>query len=185
VKLQSGGIAVDTEVSLAPRHPKDAADMYAIVERHRPELRTWLTWIDATRTSGDALRYAQYAQAQFESHVAFDYAIREHGVLVGSIGVHGIDWSSRHAEIGYWLSPEARGRGIITRACRALTTHAVARLDLHRLEIRCVTENARSRAVPERLGYRFEGTLAEAYYLHGSFRDIALYATTATLWRSR
>jgi len=38
--------------------------------------------------------------------------------------------------------------------------------------------------VPERLGFAFEGVLAEAYLLHGRFRDIALYATTKSLWRA-
>jgi len=156
-----------------------------VIDRHREDLRAWLTWVDATRSSSDAQRYAHYAQAQFDGHVAFDYAIRERDALVGSIGLHGIDWSNRHAEIGYWLAPEGRGRGIVTRACHALTTHAFARLELHRLEIRCVIENVRSRAVAERLGFRFEGTLREAYYLHDGFRDLALYAMTASEWTGR
>jgi len=158
--------------------------MFALVERNRTELRAWLMWIDATRTLGDAVRYAQFAQAQFDSHLAFDYAIRRNGELVGSIGLHGIDWGNRRSEIGYWLAPNARGFGVISRAVRALTTHAFTRFDLHRLEIRCVTDNAKSRAVAERLGYAFEGTLAEAYYLHGAFRNIALYSMTVGKWRA-
>ena len=72
----------------------------------------------------------------------------------------------------------------MTRACAALVTHATRDLLLHRLEIRCAIENRRSRAVPERLRFVFEGTLAGAHVLHGSFRDIALYATTAPIWQS-
>jgi ribosomal-protein-serine acetyltransferase len=158
--------------------------MFALVDRHRDELREWLTWIDATKTLAETRRYAQFAQAQFESHVAFDFSIRREGKIVGSIGFHGLDWASRSAQMGYWLAPSARRNGTITLAARALTSHGFAKLDLHRVEIRCVVENARSRAVPERLGYAFEGVLAEAYLLHGRFRDIALYATTATTWRA-
>jgi ribosomal-protein-serine acetyltransferase len=178
-------VAVDDELSLVPRHPSDATELFSIVERHRVRLREWLTWIDATRTVGDARRYAQFAQAQFESRVAFDYVVRSGAALVGAIGLHGVEWAARSAQIGYWLSPDAVGRGICTRATAALTSHAFSALDLNRLEVRCVVENERSRAVAERLGYTFEGTLAEAYILHGSFRDIALYATTAARWQSR
>jgi len=177
-------VTVDDELTLVPRNPADAAELFAIVERHRSSLREWLTWIDATRTAGDVRRFAQFAQSQFEGRVAFDYVVRSGPELVGAIGLHGIDWYGRSAQIGYWLSPEAVGRGITTRAATALTSHAFDVLELNRLEIRCVVENLRSRAVAERLGYPLEGTLAEAYWLHGSFRDIALYAMTAAHWRA-
>jgi ribosomal-protein-serine acetyltransferase len=177
-------VTVDDELMLVPRSPADAAELFAVVERHRTSLREWLTWVDATRSAGDVRRFAQFAQSQFESRVAFDYLVRSGPVLVGAIGLHGIDWYGRSAQIGYWLSPDAVGRGIATRAASALTAHAFDALELNRIEIRCVVENLRSRAVAERLGYPFEGTLAEAYWLHGSFRDIALYATTAAHWRA-
>jgi len=183
--MTSARVHVDDELSLVPRHPSDAAEMFALVERHRRELREWLMWIDASRTLGDTRRYAQFAQSQFESRVAFDYVVRSHGALVGAIGLHDVDWAACSAQIGYWLAPDAVGRGICTRATAALTSHAFAQLDLNRLEIRCVVENGRSRAVAERLDYAFEGILAEAYYLHGAFRDIALYATTARRWHRR
>jgi ribosomal-protein-serine acetyltransferase len=176
-------LPVDDDLTLDPRHPSDANEMFAVVERHRASLREWLTWIDATRSLTDARRYAQFAQAQFESRVAFDYVVRSGGALVGAIGLHAVDWTSRSAQIGYWLAPDAVGRGICTRATAALASHAFGYLELNRLEIHCVVENQRSRAVAERLGFAFEGTLAEAYLLHGAFRDIALYATTASRWR--
>ena len=180
----ASAIRVDDDLSLVPRSPADAAEMYALVERYRTDLRDWLTWIDGARTVHEIRRYAQYAQAQFEAHVAFDYAIRSRGELVGAIGLHDIDWASRNAQFGYYLAPPARRGGVVTRACRALERYAFERFELHRLEIRCVVENARSRAVPERLGYAFEGTLAEAYFLHGAFRDLALYAMTVTRRRA-
>jgi ribosomal-protein-serine acetyltransferase len=150
-------IRVDAEITLVPRHPDDAREMHALMDRHRDSLREWLTWIDATKTLAEVRRYAQFAQAQYETHAAFDYAIRSNGELVGSMGLHGLDWASRSAEIGYWLSPDSRGTGIVTRSARGLITYAFTRLDLHRVEIRCVIENERSRAVPVRLGLELEG----------------------------
>ena len=182
--IAEGTVHVDGELSLVPRHPSDADEIFAIVAHHRTSLGEWLTWIDATRTPADARRYAQFAQVQFESRVAFDYAVRRGGTIAGAIGIHGIDWAHRSAQMGYWISPEETGKGIVTRAAAALTTHAFARLDIHRLEIRCVVQNHKSRAVAERLGYAHEGTLHEAYLLHGRFRDISLYATTEERWRA-
>jgi RimJ/RimL family protein N-acetyltransferase len=36
------------------------------------------------------------------------------------------------AEIGYWVDPRARGRGVATDAARALCAWAFRRLDVHR-----------------------------------------------------
>lgn len=182
MKLDRETLALDAELRLVPRHAGDAADMFALVDAHRSALREWLGWVDSMRNVHDMRRYAQYAEAQFESRIGFDFAIRRGADAVGAIGLHALDWSNRSAQIGYWLAPAARGRGTMTRACAGLVSHAIRNLLLHRLEIRCAVENLRSRAVPERLHFACEGTLAGAHVLHGSFRDIALYAVTAPKW---
>ena len=176
-------LPVDDEVLLVPRHAGDAAEMFALVDAHRQQLREWLGWVDGTRSVADMRRYAQYAAAQFESRLAFDYAIVVGGNVAGSIGLHALDWSNRNAQIGYWLAPSARGRGAVTRACATLVTFGLRQLALQRLEIRCAVANARSRAVPERLNFKYEGTLTQAHALHGRYYDLALYATTASHWR--
>ena len=177
-------LSIDADLRLVPRHANDAADMFALVDANRPALREWLGWVDAMRNVHDMRRYAQYAEAQFDSRVGFDFAIRKGGIAAGAIGLHALDWSNRSAQIGYWLAPSARSRGTMSRACAALVTHAFRDLLLHRIEIRCAVENLRSRAIPERLGFLFEGTLYGAHVLQGSFRDIALYGTTAPRWLS-
>lgn len=175
-------LVVDDELRLVPRHVADAAEMFAVVERNRAALRQWIGWVDATVTVQDARRYAHFAESQFEQRVGFDYGIWQRGAIAGALGLYDVDWLGRTAQIGYWLAPPAQGRGVMTRACRALTDHAFGRLGLHRLEIRCVVENQKSRAVAERLGYRFEGVLRDAHVLHDRFRDIALYAAIASDW---
>lgn len=177
--IEAGG-----EVQLVPRSVIDAADVFALVEQFRDDLRTWLTWVDTQRSVADARLYAQLAARQFAERTMFDYTIRERGAIVGSIGLFHLNWSSRCGEIGYWLAPPARGRGIMHRSVGALVSHAIVTLELRRIEIRCVVENAVSRAVAEGLGFTFEGTLNDAYLLHGAFRNIALYATTAARWHA-
>ena len=175
-------IAIDADLRLVPRHAGDSAELFALVDANRAALREWLGWVDATRTVQDVRRYARYAEAQFESRAGFDYAIRYRSRAAGAIGLHALDWSNRSAQVGYWLAPAERGRGTMSRACAAIVTYAFRDLLLHRVEIRCAVENQRSRAVAERLGFRFEGTLAGAHVLQGTFHDIALYAITAPRW---
>jgi len=182
MKRALGDVVVDGELTLVPRSPDDAREMYALIAAHRAALTEWLTWIDATYSVDDVRRYARFAQAQFEQAAGFEYSVRERDAIAGGIGLYHVDPASRVAHIGYWLAPTARGRGLVTRATRALTTRAFAEHDLHRLEIRCVVENAKSRAVAERLGYSLEGYLNGAYLLHGRFRNLALYAMLREDW---
>ena len=184
MRYGADALRVDDEIVLVPRHPSDAAETFALVDAHRAALNEWLTWIETTYSVGDVRRYAQFAESQFERHVAFEYSIRWQNVLTGSLGLHNMDFAGRNAHVGYWLAPPYQGRGIMTRAVAALGDHSFGSLALHRLEVRCVVQNLRSRAVAERLGYHQEGILREAYLLHGRFRDIALYAMTSPEWRA-
>jgi ribosomal-protein-serine acetyltransferase len=66
--------------------------------------------------------------------------------------------------------------------CRALLDHAFYELKLNRVEIRCAAENNCSRAVPERLGFRQDGVLRQAEWLHEHFVDLVIYSMLAGEW---
>jgi ribosomal-protein-serine acetyltransferase len=66
-----------------------------------------------------------------------------------------------------------------------LVEHAFGELDLNRVVISCATENKKSCAIPERLGFRQEGIQRQAEWLYDRFVDHAVYATLASAWRKR
>lgn len=66
---------------------------------------------------------------------------------------------AREAAIGYWLDERLEGLGIVSRATRELLRLSFVELGMNRVVIRCAAENARSRAIPERLGFNLEATL--------------------------
>ena len=103
--------------------------------------------------------------------------------LVGVIGFVSFDRKNRRTEIGYWLAAEVQGRGIMTRACRAIVAYAFHELTFNRVEIRCATGNARSASITGRLGFRLEGTLRDAEWLHDHFVDHYVYAMLASEWQ--
>jgi ribosomal-protein-serine acetyltransferase len=104
------------------------------------------------------------------------------GVLCGVAAYHPIDWENRSAALGYWLAADHQGRGLMTRAVRALVTHAFTELGLNRVEIRCAVGNGKSRAIPLRLGFSEEGVVREAQWLNGRFVDHAVYGMLARDW---
>jgi len=109
-------------------------------------------------------------------------AIMVDGALAGGIGLNKIDQLNRSVELGYWLVEAFVGRGIMTRATEALTSFAFEMLGLHRLVIRAATGNARSRAIPMRLGFTHEGTERSSQLLNGEFVDLETYSMLAPDW---
>jgi ribosomal-protein-serine acetyltransferase len=73
----------------------------------------------------------------------------------------------------------------MTAAVTALLRHGFRTLRLNRIEIRAGVRNRRSRAIPERLGFRHEGTLRQAERLAERFVDHAVYALLASEWPAR
>lgn len=70
----------------------------------------------------------------------------------------------------------------MTRAVRALVDHAFATWRLHRVEIRASVDNARSRAIPERLGFKEAGVLPDAERVGERLIDQVVYAVLAAEW---
>jgi ribosomal-protein-serine acetyltransferase len=105
--------------------------------------------------------------------------------LAGVIGYDAIDWENRSTEVGYWLGEGYQGKGLATAACRALVDHAFKELGLNRVSIACATENKKSCAIPERLGFRREGVVRQAEWLYDHFVDHVVYAALASEWQAR
>lgn len=120
---------------------------------------------------------------ELDERTTFNLAIVEDGRLVGGIGLHRLDWQNLSTSVGYWIAEHAQGNGTVTRAVGALLDYAFATWELNRVEIRAGVENARSRAIPERLGFRDEGVLHQAERIGERFADHVVYAMLAADWR--
>jgi ribosomal-protein-serine acetyltransferase len=166
-----GGGIVLTKV-----RPEDAAELFALVDRNREYLRAWMPWVDATKRVADILAFIERSGAQDAEGRGFQCCIRLDGRIVGVIGHVGIRAGDRKTELGYWVSEDHQGRGIVTRAVRALVEDAFSRLGLNRVEIQAGEENLRSRAVAERLGFRLEGILRETRWVGDRYVSHAVYS---------
>jgi ribosomal-protein-serine acetyltransferase len=168
---------------LEERHARQLTDL---TERNREHLRAWLPWVDANRTVEDRKDFIRGALKQFAENTGFQAGLWYEGRLAGVVGYHGIDWPNRSTTLGYWLGEAFEGQGLMTAACRALMDHAFDELGLNRISVACATENKKSCAIPERLGFRLEGVHRQAEWrLYDHFVDHAVYATLASEWRTR
>jgi ribosomal-protein-serine acetyltransferase len=176
-------LPVDDALDLALLEPRHAPMLYAVVDENRTHLRRYLPWVDATRGVNDSALFIQGCLDQFARGVSVNVGLFSKGHLCGLCGTHTIQWSNRKTEIGYWLSERWQGRGLMTRAVRGLGAYCVHSLGLNRLEIRAATDNQRSRAVAERLGFKLEGVSRQAEWLYDHYVDHAIYGVLASEWR--
>jgi [ribosomal protein S5]-alanine N-acetyltransferase len=102
---------------------------------------------------------------------------REDRRLMGAITLDNIRRGpAMTGQVGYWIGQDFARQGVMTEALSAVVHHAFASLDLSRVEAACLPENAASRALLDRTGFRHEG-VAEAYLqINGRWRDHVLYA---------
>ena len=173
---------IDDELELRPLEQACAESLFGLVDENREHLRQWLPWVDANQSVEATRAFIQSTRQRWATEHGLEVGIWFNQRLVGVVGFHAIDRANRSAEIGYWLSAAQQGQGVMSRACRALVNHGFANLDLNRIEIRVATGNAKSRAIPERLGFRQEGVLREAQWLYDHYVDFVVYAKLASEW---
>ena len=169
-------IPVDEGVELRLVEDADAEEIYRATDADRAYLREWLPWVEDTRSVEDTRTFIARSQEQARLSNGFQTRILYQGRFAGMIGYLYHDWTDLRTEIGYWLRKGLQGRGIMTRAVKTLADFALRNLALNRVEIRAATDNRRSRAIPERLGFVQEGVLRQAAWLDGRFVDLAVYA---------
>ncbi|MGH1368636.1 MAG: GNAT family N-acetyltransferase [Maritimibacter sp.] len=102
---------------------------------------------------------------------------KQDGVLVGSITLDNIRRGpSQAATVGYWIGAPFARQGFMREGLAAMLEHAFSDMGLSRLEAGCLPENAASRGVLEKVGFKYEG-VAQAYLqINGRWRNHVLYA---------
>ena len=165
--------------------PEHAEEMFEVVDANRGYLREWLPWLDHTNSPDDETRFIYGILNEHMEGKATNYAIRLDDRYIGGMSLNWIDHANRACGVGFWLSEEHTGKGIVTRCCDRLMGHCFDDLGFHRIALEAATENTASRAVAERLGMRLEGIIKDREWLNDHYVDSALYAITAPEWRAQ
>jgi len=160
-----------------------APGLYELLETNRSSLREWLPWLDTQRSVQDSIQFIRTARTQSDRNESLSLGIWYRNDLCGVISFHRIDWPNRATMIGYWLSADFQGKGLMTESCRAFVDYGFTRMSLHRIEIRCATGNLKSRAIPERLGFTKEAVLRDCEWLYDHYVDLIVYSMLAPDWK--
>jgi ribosomal-protein-serine acetyltransferase len=168
---------------LALLEERHAEETFRLVDRNREHLEPWLPWINGTRTVEGPMEFIRSSLAQYAKGESLVAGIFVEGKLAGVISYVRIDPSNRSALIGYWIGKEHQGKGLVTRACAALIDHGFGELGLNRIVIRAATDNLRSQAVPQRLGFVREGVERQSEWVNDRFVDLVVFSLLRSEWR--
>ena len=178
----SSEITVDEYLSLKIPSIEDARILFQLVEKNREYLREWLPWVDSIASLQDEINFISTSR---KNHIQGDsglWLIVQNNYPIGTLSLNWIDWNNNSCGIGYWISQEKSGNGIIANSCRRLINHLIENNKLHRFVIEAGINNLPSRKVAENLGMRLEGINKDREIINEKYIDHAMYAITAPEW---
>lgn len=141
--------------------PGDGKIINEAIKASINELRPWLAFARENPSVEDTEINTRQAYTKFLSRESLRYLVfrKKDHTFIGSTGFHNIQWEIPKLEIGYWIDTKYSGKGYMREGVGALTLYALNELNCARVEIQCESENKKSRAIPEALGFDLEGVL--------------------------
>jgi RimJ/RimL family protein N-acetyltransferase len=146
---------------IRPPRPGDGRELNQAVKDSFPRLKLWMPWAQRVPTVEESEELCRKAWARFLSREDLHLLLflKDKKTIIGSSGLHRIDWTVPKFEIGYWVRSAYSGKGYITEAVKCITEFGLKYLNAKRLEIHVNDRNHSSCAVAERCGYKLDGIL--------------------------
>ena len=164
------------DILLRPWREEDADSYWAALESPGGRL-----WHGSTMQTRDDVVATLARRRDWSPGDHASWALVDGAELLGSISVHRIDRDQDDGEIGYWIAPAARGRGLAVTAAAAACRWGFAELGLDRIQLFHAVENVVSARVAEKAGFTCEGRLRRSHrYGDGLRHDELLWGRLAT-----
>lgn len=162
----------------------DADELFTLTMASKDHLKEWLGWLDYTETVEDTRKNIESRLKAIVETGGYpkSFAIIYDNQIAGTIGFNDLDPYNKCGAIGYWLGETFQGKGIMSQALEALIDYGFKDLGLHKIEIRVAEGNAKSRALPERLGFKQEGVLRDAEWLYDHYVNHIVYGLLKDEW---
>ena len=166
-----------TRIELQKQEIKNAEIMFEYVDSDRERLSRFLPWPKHIKSVADEIEFINRCNDSWNENKAAQYAVfsKTENIYMGNVGAFDFDWDNESCEIGYWILGQFEGHGYMSEAVELLEK-ALFDVGFHRLIIRCDPENSRSRSIPNRLEYVFEGTMRDCKKYDDKFVSFETYS---------
>lgn len=175
---------IDEKLSLRLFTEEDTQELFLLTMQSRKHLQKWLGWIHAAYSIEDTHAFIRDTWEQIAKNGGhpLNFGIIYDGRIAGTIGFHTFNRLNRSASVGYWLGEPFVGKGIMTKSFYKLLEYGFESLHLHRIEVRAAEGNLKSRAIPERFGFKQEGVIREAEWLYDHYVNHVVYGLLKHEW---
>jgi len=118
------------------------------------------------------------------SNVQLAVVLKENNVLVGTVGIHGIDWIHRHGDVSIVMGDKTYwGKGIATEAISLIVKHAFTKMNLRRLTAGMSVLNVGTKKCFEKNNFILEGTRRKHFFYKGSYVDVCMFGLLKEEWK--
>ena len=175
---------IDDHLALKLMNERDADEVYTLIDGDRKHLEVYLPWVDTLHCVDDVRK--SLASLPYDPNKQIHCFLTFDGRIIGAVDPAIINRAALWAEIEYWIGSAWEGKGYVTAAVREVEKLCFIDLGMERVQITNDVANTRSRAVPEHLGYTFEGI--RRHHLisgHGRIADRSMYSILKPEWMAR
>lgn len=147
-------IVIDDELELLALDVDSAEALFEATNSSREYLAKYLPWVNDTTTVEDSRAFIESVQEKRANGEEYGFGIILNGQVVGHISLmHVKRKDGKFPEIGYWITESAAGKGVTTKAARAVTQLGLEDLRLDLILIRADDSNGASNWIAKSLGY--------------------------------
>lgn len=176
-------LTVDNEITIHLPRLELVDEVFELIDSQRSYLGQWFPWVEEIKSPENVSDVIREAARENQKGRKLKTYIGYKGEIVGSISLVSIDKENRIAELGYWLSEDQQGKGIMTKTCKRFIEYIFrSKASINRIEIKVMSINNKSIQVAERLGFYHEGTLREAVYFKRRHFDFEMYSFLRKDW---
>ena len=177
-------ILIDNDILLRTYQLEDASNLFAAIDLSRKHLRAWLNWVDNTTKPEHTVQFLQQSIQQLNNQEGLALGIFYKQRIIGGIGMHHWDHNLKKAQLGYWISKEFEGKGIIHNCLKRFIDFLFDKVQLNKVEIHFIKQNDRSAHVAQRLGCQTEGIIRESFWHNGKLEDIIITGLLRKEWKA-
>ncbi|GAA1375889.1 GNAT family protein [Luteococcus sanguinis] len=165
---------------LRPLRQHHSTRFTELAHRNQAEIGAWANWVWSPFGPAEATAEITRLEPGDRGPWGLPFAIELDGAMIGFAHIFDIRFVLSIADVGYWIDHDNAGRGITTRAVRALCDLAFDEMGLHRVELRCSPDNHGSRGVARKAGFIAEGILRDAWRVQGRAQSLVMHSRLST-----
>lgn len=171
----------DGVISLLAIGPENTQVLVEAVQESVNEIMPWMTWCTPDYNEPGAYTFLSTLPARWRKGLQYGFAINDSqtGRFLGGAGLNHINYTTRLANLSYWIRTSATGRGFATRAARLVAAFGIKQVGLLRAEIIVAVGNQPSLRVAEKAGAKREGILRNRLIVRDIIYDAVMHSFTS------